>query len=380
MRGGRKRTARGGPGSQTGFSMRKQDLQELLSVLRPVVRKGCLVLADAIEEMGEQTVRRTLALMKTDPARSFIWERINGVRAWDLYEAGGELDAERAEAAVVPELSTLAPDRLVAILRDFACSASMRLRPGPVPWRVFLEASGNPEGVVDILPGGERPEDFMVRVILTGNTGVCARLASDELIEKVWRETTSEAIWRWVDVNSHRIPSDHPAFMQVVEKPVLGLPGVYVVRKPPIPFSPFIHVSNYTGVVASTVFETMEEFEECERYYQSPGVFVLEKPPFYRNSPPCAERPAQLTGGIVEGNVRMIAVPWAGGRVVSVFAAPSVLVAELSAKVREHLHREHYFIGVSKDFESARGELREVFGADMKFVQVRVAGSLHPKL
>jgi hypothetical protein len=105
----------------------------------------------------------------------------------------------------------------------------------------------------------------------------------------------------------------------------------------------------------------MEDLDECAKFYQTPGSFYSNEPPFYRSRTPCADRAAQFAGNFV-GSVTMVEVPWAGRRVISVISPPSEWLVKLSKASREKLHRMRYIAGVSDDLESARREVSNIFG------------------
>jgi hypothetical protein len=189
-----------------------------------VVQRACGHLIEAIVDIGKDKFDSTTAVMRIDPMECIIWERTEGVRAWDLYEAGGELDAERAELAFGSESVSFDYERLIAVLKAFKSAKARFFRLGPMPWQIFIEAPGAPFAVVYLYPGIE-PEDFIARLVLGGSPDMPGFVPA-EPIEKAWISMSRRALQKWLSANSKRAPSDHPSFQHVMAKPTsVSAPG-----------------------------------------------------------------------------------------------------------------------------------------------------------
>lgn len=356
------------------------DRHERAAVLAPVVHAGCASLVRAMDDIGEAACAQALAGMAADPTETIMYELVRGARAWDAYQAGGPLQAQHAELLIGPEVPP-SPAGVAAMLRTLADAGRCRIEATGDPWRVLLHAPGLPESSAMVLPmpRSAQAEDFLVQVCIGGNRLLASGLMPPGLIRRMWRQTTTAAFSAWHEVNSRRALADHPGFAQVVERPALGLPGVYLVRIPRFPFSPLMPALLYRRPVAWAVFETAAEFKECAAYYQTPGASFFLEAPMFRNRPPPTDRPARLAGGIAEAGHRLVSTPWPDVGAVSVVTVPAAAVERLSVEERGALHRGRYAIHPAASVEEANRIVRETHGPGLDAVPVAVAHPVHPQ-
>jgi len=351
-----------------------------IALVAPMIHAACASLVQAMEDMGTAAVEQALVRMLDDPAEAILWELVDGARAWDMYESGGVLLAQVSELVVGAGVSPMASE-LDAWLRHLADTGQTRIQATDDPWRFLMTAEGVPEVTASLLPiaGGAGPEDFAVQVCIGVSRLLSAGVMSAGTVRDIWKAATHASIANWYRVNSRRALVDHPGFAQVVERPALGLPGVYLVRIPRLPFSPLLPPDIYRTPVASAVFETAAEFKECEQYYQTPGASVSPTMPLFRNRPPCADRPARLAGGIAEFGHRLVSTPWSDVGAASVVTFPSELLNAMPAEKRAQLYRGRYAVQLAASVEEAKQAVREVFGTALDPETIRVPTSLHPK-
>lgn len=348
--------------------------------LAPVVQAACASLVDAMDDIGEDASRRALASMVDDPTERIMWEIVDGSRAWDIYQAGGPLQAQHVELTIGPEVSP-SPAEVRGMLRTLANPEQARVEATEDPWRVTLHVSGLLPASASVLPVAQpgQDEDLFVQVCIGTDRITASSAVPASLIRAIWQDATHAALDRWHAENSRRPLVDHPGFAQVVERPSMGLPGIYLIRLPRFPFSPLVRMQIYERPVGWAVFETAAEFSECERYYQTPGASFFREAPRFRNRPPSSERPARLAGGIAEAGHRLVATPWSDIGAVSVITLPFMLLDKLSAERRARLHRGRYDIYTARTPEEANQAVREVFGPGLDAKPVRAAHSMHPK-
>lgn len=360
--------------------MADPDLHARAEVVSPLIRSACAALVSAMDDLGGADARRAFARMVDDPTETIMWETVDGPRAWDAYAAGGSLQAQHVELLVGPD-TTLSPTELTAMLRALSEAEGVRVEGTGDPWRFSLQGPRLPQVSAMVLPmqGSGGPEDLMVQVCFGANRLVEEGIASAELIGAVWKKATTAAMSNWYTVNSKRPLTDHPGFAQVVERPALGSPGIYLVRIPRFPFSPFMPVELYQRPVAWAVFETAAEFRECERYYQTPGASVFPKLPILRNRPPCTDRPARLAGGIAEAGHRLVGTPWSDVGAVSVITLPAQMLENWLPEERASLHRGRYAIHPARTLDEAKRIVRDVYGPGLDPKTITLAQSLHPK-
>ncbi len=287
------------------------DRQARAVFLAPVVQAACASLVHAMDDIGEDASRRALASMVDDPTERIMWEIVDGSRAWDIYQAGGPLQAQHVELTIGPEVSP-SPSEVRGMLRTLANPEQSRVEATEDPWRIALHASGLPPASAVVLPVAQpgHDEDLLVQVCIGTDRIMASGAMPSTLMRAIWKDATKAALDRWCAENSTRALADHPGFAQVVERPTMGLPGVYLIRTPRLPFSPVMPMQLYEASVAWTVFETAAEFSDCERYYQTPGASFFRENPRFRNRPPSSERPARLAGGIAEAGHRLVGTPW----------------------------------------------------------------------
>jgi hypothetical protein len=350
----------------------------ILKLMAQIVRRACGNLAGAIAHMDRVEVEAAIRIMASDPTEVIIFDWEPPTRAADAYEAGGPLDAQIAELSVLEDVGSVSVDRLIAMLNIFAAAENIRVLPGPAPWRVVLRAPGAPRLSVDLTPDPDIPEDLIVRVIL-GTAGRALDLLPTGFLSQKWASATDDLLRRWVARNKTRPLSDHPAYDQVVTRPIEGMPGIYLVRIPPVPFSPLLPAAMYEQRVARTIFETMEEFEEIEAYVQTPGASFFSEAPFFRMRPGCGDRPARLAGGIREGGVCTIDTPWPEARAFSVFTLSQDMLSKCSPQFRAGLHRGRYAVGSFPDRAAADAFWRNSLKTSYRPGVVVSRGSLHPR-
>ena len=358
---------------------RQADQQHRSALLAPVFHKACALLLRGVEELDEAGVRQALARMADDPEERIGCELAGGTSTWDAYQSGGPLEAQFAELLVGREASC-PPGGIAAMLRALSDAGRCRVEATEDPWRFALHAAGLPEVSALLLPSlpPGRLEDLAVLVCIGAAEALAnGAVAPPALIRTAWEEVTDATFAAWRSANCGRALADHPNFAQVVERPSMGAPGVYLVRIPRFPFSPLMPAWPYRRAVAWTVFETAAEFRECERHYQTPDVSTVPGLPSLR--PPCAARPARLAGGLAEACHRLVATPWPDVGAVSVLTLPSALVQRLPAERRATLHRGRYAVHTARTPEEANGIVRELYGPGLDAMPIRARRALHPK-
>jgi len=347
-------------------------------LLAPLFHKACALLLRGVEGMGEAAIRQALAGMAEDAEERIGCELAGGVSAWDAYQSGGPLEAQFAELLVGREVSCT-PDGIAAMLRVLSDAGRCRVEATDDPWRFTLHAAGLPEVSAMLLPSlpPGRIEELAVLVCIGASQALAnGAVAPPGLIRTAWEEVTATTFAAWRSANKGRALADHPGFAQVVERPSMGAPGVYLVRIPRFPFSPLMPAWPYRQAVGWTVFETGAEFRECERHYQILDASTTGLPPLRA---PCAARPARLAGGIAEACHRLAATPWPDVGAVSVVTLPSALVQRLPAGGRAALHRGRYAIHVARTPKEANGIVRELYGPGLDAKPMRARRPLHPK-
>lgn len=319
--------------------------------LTPLVRGAFAALARVIATMDAVEVLASLQHMASDPTEALIWQNI-GRRAWDEYEAGGLLGAERIELTVAPSLLTLTIAELLALLEMLATGDRVRFLPMSEPWHVWVRAPSVPRVTVETWPTLDLPEDLVIRIVLGASPA--ERLFKPRQLEVLWKQRTAQALQRWLSVNQARPLTAHPAFAEVVEPPVLGMPGVYLIRRPPMPYSPLLPVALYQSqnTVAWAVFETAEELAGCQAYYRQPGASFFAEPPLFRNRPPCSAEPAHLAGPIAVNRIRVVQTPWDGAGAVSVYTLSDETLQQ-RPQLRQEAYRGRYLVHVANDPEQS---------------------------
>lgn len=355
------------------------DRRQRAAFLAPLFHKACALLLRGVEELGDAGVCQALARMAEDPEERIGCELAGGVSAWDAYQSGGPLEAQFAELLVGREV-LCAPGGIAAMLRALSDAGRCRVEATDDPWRFMLCVAGLPEACAMLLPSlpPGRLEDLAVLVCIGAAEALAnGAVAPPTLIRTAWEEVTGATFAAWRSANRGRALADHPGFAQVVERPSMGAPGVYLVRVPRFPFSPLMPAWPYRRAVAWTVFETAAEFRECERHYQTPDVSTAPGLPTLR--PPCAARPARLAGGLAEACHRLVATPWPDVGAVSVLTLPLALVQRLPAERRATLHRGRYAVHTARTPEEANRIVRELYGPRLDATPVRARRPLHPK-
>ncbi len=345
-------------------------------LLAPLFHEACVLLLRGVEGMGDAAIRQALAGMVEDPEERIGCELAGGVSAWEAYQSGGPLEAQFAELLVGREVSC-PPDGIAAMLRVLSDAGRCRVEATDDPWRFTLHAAGLPEVSAMLLPSlpPGRIEDLAVLVCIGAAEALAnGAVAPPALIRTAWEEITAATFAAWRSANKGRALADHPGFAQVVERPSMGAPGVYLVRTPRFPFSPLMPAWPYRCAVAWTVFETAAEFRECERHYQAPDASTASGLPLLRA--PCA---ARLAGGIAEACHRLVATPWPDVGAVSVLTLPSALVRQLSAEGRAALHRGRYAVHAARTPEEANGIVRGLYGPGLDAKPMSARRPLHPK-
>ncbi len=248
---------------------RQADRQDRATLLAPLFHKACALLLRGVEGMGDAAVRQALAGMADDPEERIGCELAGGVSAWDAYQSGGPLEAQFAELLVGRDVSCPA-GRIAAMLRVLSDAGRCRVEATDDPWRFTFHAGELPEVSAILLPSPPpgRMEELAVLVCIGSIQALAdGAVAPPALIRTAWEEATAAVFAAWRSANSGRALADRPGFAQVVERPTMGAPGVYLVRIPRFPFSPLMPAWPYRQAVAWTVFETAAEFRECERHY-----------------------------------------------------------------------------------------------------------------
>ena len=319
-----------------------------VAFLAPLVHGAFGALARVITGMSVARIRASLERMESDPTEVLIWENA-GARAWTAYDAGGPLGADRVELTLAPSLTDMMVEQLVDMLQTFAAADSVRLAATLEPWRILARAARQPRAVVEMVPTLGAPEDLVIRIVL-GAKESADRLFKPGFLEALWKRRTAEALQSWIAANQARPLHDHPAYAEVVEPPARGLPGVYLVRTPPIPYTPLFPASVYQNPVCWAVFETSEELAACRAYYGQPGASFFTEPPLFRNRPPCSAQPARLVGGITAGRARVVRAPWDGA--VSVLTLPDAALQQ-RPRLRQEAYRGRYLVNGADDVDQA---------------------------
>jgi hypothetical protein len=321
-----------------------------VSLMEPLIRDAFGKVAKVVADMMDEDVRKTLIAMALDPTECFIWEGLE-VRAWDRYEAGGPLEAEVSELNVSPELSAMTREQLLTVLNFYHQGREVQFVGTSDPWKVFTRAQGSPTATIYVLSRPSDPLDLVVRIVL-GKPDRTSDFLPRAGIALAWQEATPAAMQLWVRTNQQRALSDHPAFEYVVQKLQPGLPGLYIIRTPPVPFSPMLPVATYQHRAGAAVFETFEEYEQCERFYSEIGAAFFQTPPNFRNRPPFSYLPARLTDGIEEGRAMVVQTPWPDVGAVSVYAMPASILAS-RPDLKSAGFRERYGVQFDKDMTTA---------------------------
>ena len=355
------------------------DRQQRAALLAPLFHKACALLLRGVEDLGDAGVRQALARMAADPEERIGCELAGGVSAWDAYQSGGPLEAQFAELLVGRDVSC-PPDGIAPMLRALSDAGRCRVEATDDPWRFTLCATELPEVSAILVPSPPpgRLEELAVLVCIGSMQALAdGTVASAGLIRTAWEEVTDATLAAWRSANRGRALADHPGFAQVVERPSMGAPGVYLVRVPRFPFSPLMPAWPYRRAVAWTVFETAAEFRECERHYQALDASATSGLPSLR--PPCAARAARLAGGLAEACHRLVATPWPDVGAVSVLTLPAALVRRLPAERRAALHRGRYAVHTARTPEEANGVVRELYGPGLDAKPILAGRPLHPK-
>ena len=353
------------------------DRRQRAAFLAPLLHKACALLLRGVEGMDDAAIRQALARMAEDPEERIGCELAGGVSAWDAYQSGGPFEAQFAELLVGREASC-PPGGVAAMLRALSNAGRCRVEATEDPWRFTLHAAGVSKTCALLLPSPDRMGDLAVLVCIGADDALLnGAVASPALIRMAWEETSGAAFDEWRSANRGRALADHPGFAQVVERPSMGAPGVYLVRIPRFPFSPLLPAWPYQRAVAWTVFETAAEFRECERHYQTPDASMPRGLPSLR--PPCAARLARLAGGIAEACHRLVATPWPDVGGVSVLTLPSALVQRLPAEARAALHRGRYAVHPARTPEEANRIVRKLYGPGLDAKPIPAGRPLHPK-
>lgn len=355
------------------------DRQQRAALLTPLFYKACALLLRGVEDLGDAGVRRALARMAADPEERIGCELAGGVSAWDAYQSGGALEAQFAELLVGRDVSC-PPDGIAPMLRALSDAGRCRVEATDDPWRFTLRVAELPEVSAILFPSPPpgRLEELAVLVCIGSMQALAdGTVASAGLIRTAWEEVTDATLAAWWSANRGRALADHPGFAQVVERPSMGAPGVYLVRVPRFPFSPLMPAWPYQRAVAWTVFETAAEFRECERHYQALDASATSGLPSLR--PPCAARAARLAGGLAEACHRLVATPWPDVGAVSVLTLPAALVRRLPAERRAALHRGRYAVHTARTPEEANGVVRELYGPGLDAKPILAGRPLHPK-
>jgi hypothetical protein len=352
--------------------MLEQERGRRVTVMEPLIRDAFGKVSKVVFNLSENGVRDALTTMESDPTECFIHEGV-GVRAWDRYEAGGPLEAEDVDLNVSPEFSDMARAQLFAVLDGYHQGRDVNFVATSDPWKVFVRAPGAPTATVYVLPGAADPLNLAVRILL-GKRDRATDALPRAGIRQAWEKMTADAMRQWVKSNQQRALSDHPAFESVVQSLQPGLPGLFVIRTPPVPFSPVLPVETYEHRVGAAVFETPEEYEQCERFYREPGAAFFEAPPNLRNRPPFSYLPASLAGGIEEGRALAVETPWPDVGAVSVYAMPGAILA-IRPDLKAGGFRERYGVQFHKDMAAAAEFWRRFPGK----VAIEVGRAEHPR-
>lgn len=314
-----------------------------------MIRKSFLDLAYVIGRPRPNIVRESLNRMATDPDEVVFWE--NGSPcAWDVYNAGGELGPERIELILSPELSSMSVESLLSLLNTLGTGSSVSVRATSRPWRFKVVGPELPHATIETYTTTPPFKDLLIRVVLGSRAG-------DLLLDRtVMRDAlnfqAAEALRRWAAVNQTRPLVEHPAFKEIVVLPANGAPGIYLIRMPPLLYSPMIPVHLYRTRITWAVVESVDEVASCRAYYRTPGASFSTTPPFFRNQPPCSLVLAQLAGGIVPGSVLVLQTSWETSRTVVVYTLPDD-VLQKSSGLRRKAYRGRYLVTQADNNEEA---------------------------
>lgn len=109
------------------------------------------------------------------------------------------------------------------------------------------------------------------------------------------------------------------------------------------------------------MFETEGELAQIERYYRTVGASVFFDAPIVRNRPPPSERPATLAGGIKDGGVSVLKLPWANAGFVAVSTVQSAVLNRMSREMRNALHRGRYWRANAPDLDTLLDKMERSF-------------------
>lgn len=132
------------------------DRQARAVFLAPVVQAACASLIEAMDDIGEDASRRALASMVDDPTARIMWEIVNGSRAWDIYQAGGPLQAQHVELTIGPEVSP-SPSEVRGMLRTLANCDGAGPAQDAAHLAGLLKRAGIPFGQVASVPAPPVP-------------------------------------------------------------------------------------------------------------------------------------------------------------------------------------------------------------------------------
>jgi len=336
------------------------DLADLLGSLAPAT---CAAFAATVRDMDAGAVAQSLSVMRDDPTEVLKVSHEGELSRWAAFEAGGPLAADHVEVHFGPALAHVTDSESAAALLDSLAQAPQ----GPVsatklPWSAWWRPPGLPTTLISALPFPPTGGIFLhLAVGATSLAQAAQSLGQPETVEKTVKHLSSKLLHAWLTENKTRALADHPGFDMFVQRPSTGQPGLCVIRCPAVPFTPLFPASCWTERYGTTVFETEGELAQIERYYRTPGASVFFEAPIVRIRPPPSERPATLAGGIKDGGLSVLKLPWANAGFVAVSTVPSAALNRLPREVRNALHRGRYWRASAPDLDALLAKVEQSF-------------------
>jgi len=336
------------------------DLADLLGSFAPAI---CGAFAATIRGMNAGAVAQSLSVMRDDPTEVLKVSHEGELSRWAGFEAGGPLTPDHVEVHFGPALAHVTDSESAAAVLDILAQAPQRpVSATKLPWSAWWRPPGLPATLISALPFPPTGGIFLHLVVGATSLAQAAQsLGQPETVEKMVKHLSGKLLHAWLTENKTRALAEHPGFDMFVQRPSAGQPGLCVIRCPAIPFTPLFPASCWTERYGTTVFETDSELAQIERYYRTPGASVFFEAPIVRNRPPPSERPATLAGGIKDGGVSVLKLPWANAGFVAVSTVQSAALNRMPRDVRNALHRGRYWRANAPDLDALLTKVEQSF-------------------
>jgi len=335
-------------------------LAELLGSFAPVICGG---FAATIRGMDAGAVAQSLRVMRDDPTEVLKVSHEGELSRWAAFEAGGPLVPDHVEVHFGSALAHVTDSESAAALLDSLAQAPQSpVSATKLPWSAWWRPPGLPATLISALPFPPTGGIFLHLVVGAISLAQAAQsLGEPKAVEEMVKHLSGTLLHAWLTANKALALADHPGFDMLVQRPSAGQPGLCVIRCPAIPFTPLFPASGWTERYGTTVFETEGELAQIERYYKTPGASVFFEAPIVRNRPPPSERPATLAGGIKDGGISILQLPWANAGFVAVVTVQSAAVNRMPREMRNALHRGRYWRANAPDLDTLLAKIEESF-------------------